>query len=473
MKAPNIDVSQLKAHFDEILEAVKQGRCFYVTEHERRLAELRPAAGSATHPVCESEKGRIQIADDFDAPVPGMEEYGHQATGKGLCMPGSCINPGLLRAVQSVPTPCYVLDRGRIAANLAVLGDVQQRTGCKILLALKGFAMFSLFPLIRETLPGVCASGPHEAKLGREEFGGEVHVFSPAYTEGDVRELVTICDHIVFNSFTQWNEYRAIIEDAERSVECGLRINPEHREAEVELYDPCAPGSRLGIRREQFEGESLDGISGLHFHTLCEQNADALARTVAVVEEKFAEMLHGMKWLNLGGGHHITRPDYDVDALCETVERLQETYGIQVYLEPGEAIALNAGVLVASVLDIVHNEQDIAILDTSVTCHMPDVLEMPYRPRIAGAADPNEKAHTYRLGGLSCLAGDVVGDYSFDEPLQVGSRLVFEDMAHYTMVKTTTFNGVKLPAIGVYSPQADSIEIVREFGYEDYRGRLS
>lgn len=382
------------------------------------------------------------------------------------------MNEAFLERVREVPTPCWVVDEGALRRNVAVMDGVQQRTGAKILLALKAFAMPRVFPLLRETLHGVCASGLLEARLGREAFGREVHVFAPAYSAEDLAELVTLADHLSFNSFAQWRLARPVVEAAGRPIACGLRINPEHSEAEVALYDPCARGSRLGIRAAQFKDEDLSSLTGLHFHTLCEQNADALERTVAAVEKKFGPYLEGMKWLNLGGGHHITRPDYDVDRLCRTIDAVKARYGVEVYLEPGEAHALQAGVLVTQVMDIVHNEVDIAILDTSATAHMPDVLEMPYRPEVVGAGKPGEKAHTYRLGGLTCLAGDVVGDYSFDEPLTPGARVVFLDMAHYTMVKTTMFNGIRLPSIALYHPESDSVEMVRTFGYEAYRDRL-
>lgn len=373
--------------------------------------------------------------------------------------------------LREAPTPCYVVSEDLLERNLAVLRGVREFAGCRILLALKGFAMFGLFPLIRRTLDGTCASSPHEARLGREEFGGEVHVYAAGFSEADIRELVGICDHFSFNSFNQWKRFRPLIEASGRPVQCGLRINPECSTGRVPLYDPCAPFSRLGIRREAFEGESLEGITGLHFHTLCEQNSDALEITLRAVEEKFGDLIPRMKWINFGGGHHITREDYDVERLCRLVKSFRERHGVDVYLEPGEAIALNTGVLVASVLDVVRNGMDIAILDTSATCHMPDVLEMPYRPRIVGADEPNRLAHTYRLAGLSCLAGDVIGDYSFARPLRVGDRLVFEDMAHYTMVKNTTFNGVQLPSIAVF--RNGRVEVIKQFGYPDYRNRLS
>lgn len=384
-----------------------------------------------------------------------------------------------------VETPVFVVDAERVRSNLVRLAEVKRRTGCRILLAQKGFALWRLYPLIRETLDGVCASSPYEARLGREEFDREVHVFAAAYSEEDVRALVQWADEIDFNSFAQWRRFRALVESAGRAIRCGLRINPECSTQDHAMYDPCAPYSRLGIRCVDFEGESLDGISGLHFHTLCEQNADALQRTLAAVEEKFGDWMDGLDWFNFGGGHHITRADYDVDLLCRLVSDFQQRHGVQVYLEPGEAVVLNAGVLAATVLDVVRNGMDIAMLDVSCTAHMPDVLEMPYRPQVSRAESdwfpppegraglPGEKAHTYRLAGLSCLAGDVIGDYSFDEPLRPGDRLVFEDMAHYTMVKTTMFNGVQHPAIAVCDSGTGRFEVVRRFTFEDFKHRLA
>ena len=383
---------------------------------------------------------------------------------------------------RSVPSPCFVVDRGILKKNAEILARVRRDAGCRILLALKGFALFALFDDLRESLDGVCASGLHEALLGREEFGGEVHTYGPAYKEKDLVRLLEISNHIVFNSFGQWRRFRPLTRPHDGKVRFGLRLNPEHREAGTEIYDPSAPGSRLGVTRAGFlsaeedaaaRGENfLEGITGLHVHNLCEQNADALERTVAAVEEKFGPWIGGLEWFNLGGGHHITRADYDVEGLIRIVRRFREKWGTEVILEPGEAIALGSGVLVGEVLDLVRNGGiTTAVLDVSATCHMPDVLEMPYRPEVRGAGRPGEKAHTYRLGGPSCLAGDVVGDYSFDRPLETGSRIVFEDMAHYTMVKTTTFNGVPLPSIAVFD--AGAVRVIREFGYADFKGRLS
>ncbi|PIP39911.1 MAG: carboxynorspermidine decarboxylase [Desulfobacterales bacterium CG23_combo_of_CG06-09_8_20_14_all_51_8] len=375
--------------------------------------------------------------------------------------------------LDRVPTPCFVLDETALKRNLKILASVQDRTGCRILLALKGFSMFSVFPMIRQTLHGVCASSPHEARLGREEFGREVHTFAAAYSDEDMREIIPLSDHIVFNSFALWQRFRPMIDQAPRPIRCGIRINPAHSEVEVPIYDPCAPGSRLGVLAHQFQGQSLDGLSGLHFHTLCEKNADALARTLEKVEAQFEPYIRQMEWVNFGGGHHITRDDYDVDLLCRLINDFKEKYEVAVYLEPGEAVALNAGVLVASVLDIVENDMRIAILDTSAATHMPDVLEMPYRPEIIGAGRPGEKPYSYRLAGLSCLAGDVIGDYSFEKLLAVGDKLVFCDMAHYSMVKTNTFNGIKLPSIAIYNADTDEFTIIRKFGYDDFKNRLS
>jgi carboxynorspermidine decarboxylase len=382
----------------------------------------------------------------------------------------------------SVPSPSYVVDRTLLRQNAEILAAVRRRGECKILLALKGFALFALFDDLRDSLDGVCASGLHEALLGREEFHKEVHTYGPAYKREDLEGLLKISDHIVFNSFDQWNRYRPLSRPHDGGVKFGLRLNPEHREAETEIYDPSAPGSRLGITQGEFIAardraaarglDFLEGISGFHVHNLCEQNADALERTVAATEEKFGPWIKGLEWFNLGGGHHITRADYDTEALIGSLRRFREKWGVEVILEPGEAIALGAGVLVGEVLDIVKNGGvSAAVLDVSATCHMPDVLEMPYRPKVWGAGLPGEKPHTYRLGGPSCLAGDVVGDYSFDRPLVPGTRIVFDDMAHYTMVKTTTFNGVPLPSIAVHDN--GRIHIVKRFGYADFKGRLS
>lgn len=374
---------------------------------------------------------------------------------------------------SGLPTPCYIVDERLLIKNLEILDTVQKRTGCKILLAIKGFSMFSVFPLVGKYLAGMTSSSLFEARLGFEEMGKEVHVFAPAYIEEEFEELLSYCDHMVFNSFDQWNRFKDRVKSVEyKKIECGIRVNPEYSEIDTPLYDPCYANSRLGVTLSNFKPEQLEGIDGLHFHTMCEQNSDTLERTIKVVDEKFGEYIKKMKWLNFGGGHHVTRADYDLETLIRSILFFKQKYGIDIYLEPGEAIALNTGFLVAKVLDIVDNGMKIAILDTSAACHMPDVLEMPYRPSIIDAGQPNEFEYTYRLGGLTCLAGDVIGDYSFKQPLKPGDRLVFCDMAHYTMVKNNTFNGVNLPSIALYN-DSDGIRIIRQFGYEDYKSRLS
>lgn len=375
--------------------------------------------------------------------------------------------------VTKLPTPCYIVDERLLIKNLEILDSVQKRTGCKILLAQKGFSMHSVYPLIGKYLKGVTSSSLFEARLGFEKMGKEVHVYAPAYIEEEFDELLKYSDHMVFNSFDQWNKFRDKVKNYPgKKIECGIRINPEYSEQDHAIYDPCANHSRLGVTLRNFKPDQLEGIDGLHFHTLCEQNSDSLERTAKVVDEKFGEFIKDMKWLNLGGGHHITRQDYDIETLIRTIKFFQDKYGVEIYLEPGEAIALNTGYLVARVLDIVDNEMNIAILDTSAACHMPDVIEMPYRPNIISAGKPQEKNHTYRLGGLTCLAGDIIGDYSFDKPLKPGDRLIFCDMAHYTMVKNNTFNGVNLPAIALYS-EKDGIRIIKKFDYCDFETRLS
>ena len=375
-----------------------------------------------------------------------------------------------------VPSPCHLLHRGLLEKNLRILRDVQERSGAKILLALKGYAQFSEFKLINRYLAGTTASGIHEALLGYEEFGKEVHVYSPAFKDDELDHLLRIADHISFNSPAQWQRFKGRVLAAPRKVSCGLRVNPEYAEVEVELYNPCALGSRLGTPRSAISNlADLDGLEGLHFHTMCQQNSDTLARTIPHFEAKFGDLIPKMKWINFGGGHHITRADYDLDLLVKTIRDFRKKWGehIQIYLEPGEAIALGTGVLVSTVLDIVHNGRDIAILDTSATAHMPDTLEMPYRADILGADHPGVKPHTYRLAATTCLAGDIIGDYSFDAPLKPGDKVVFLDMSHYTMVKNTTFNGVNLPAIASYYPETGEYKVVRKFGYADYKNKLS
>lgn len=367
-------------------------------------------------------------------------------------------------------TPYFLVDEEKLLHNLEILREVKERSGCRILLAQKAFSMYSCYPLLAEYLDGSAASGLYEARLGREEFGKETHVFSPAYREDEFEEILSYADHVVFNSPSQVQRYGRKAKQAGKSI--GLRINPECSTQEGHaIYDPCAPGSRLGTTLENFHEEQMELLDGFHFHTLCEQNSDALEVTIAAVEEKFGRWLSKLKWINLGGGHHITRADYDRKRLIRIICHLRETYGVEVYLEPGEAVVLNAGVLVATVLDTLYNGMDLAILDTSAACHMPDVLEMPYRPPVQGSGLPGEKAWTYRLGGPTCLAGDVIGDYSFDHRLEPGSRVVFEDMALYTMVKTNTFNGMPLPSI-VYREKNGRERLINSFSYGDFKGRL-
>lgn len=368
-------------------------------------------------------------------------------------------------------TPYFVVDERRLLHNLEILKQVAEESGCKILLAQKAFSMFSVYPLLRKYLCGTTASGLYEARLGKEEFGGETHVFSPAYRAEEFDELLQYVDDLVFNSPAQVRKYGIRAKNAGKSI--GLRVNPECSTQEGHaIYDPCAPGSRLGTTLEAFEEELVPLLDGIHMHTLCEQNSDDLEKTVEALEDKFGKWLPQMKWLNLGGGHHITRADYDRERLVRIIRRLREKYQLEVYLEPGEAVVLNAGDLVASVMEIVHNNMEIAILDTSAACHMPDVLEMPYRPPVQKSGNPGEKQYTYRFAGPTCLAGDVIGDYSFEKPLTEGSRVVFEDMALYTMVKTNTFNGMALPSI-VFRDQEGEEHLVRTFGYEDFKNRLS
>ncbi len=375
--------------------------------------------------------------------------------------------------LHELETPCYIVNECRVEENLRIIERVQAATDCKMLLALKGFAMWSLFPLIRKYMPGIAASSLNEALLGNEKFGGEIHVYAPAYAENEFHEFIKLADHISFNSVAQWNLFKKYLDSS--PVSPAVRINPEHSEVKTTLYDPCAPYSRLGITLKNFRDEvaSLKGITGLHFHNLCELNSDSLERTLRVVEENFGFYFPEITWINFGGGHHISRSNYDVERLIRIIKSFTEKYPIQVYLEPGEAVALNTGILVSTVLDVIHNGMDIAVLDTSATAHMPDVLEMPYRPSVKDSHLPGEKRYTYRLGGMTCLAGDIIGDYSFEKPLTRGRKLIFGDMSHYTMVKNTTFNGVTLPTIYIFNSLKNELTLVRKFGYEDYKNRLS
>lgn len=378
--------------------------------------------------------------------------------------------------LNEIPTPAYVLDEKKLIQNLEALELIQKRTGCHILLAQKAFSMFCEYPLIGRYLAGATASSLYEARLGREEMGKENHIFSPAYRESEIDEIAVICDHVVFNSFSQLCRFQ---DRCRGRASIGLRINPEcSTQGDHAIYDPCAPGSRLGVTYSNFvrelekEPQLLDSVEGLHFHTLCEQNSDDLETTLAAVEEKFGAYLKKMKWLNMGGGHHITRADYDVERLVKCIRRMKETYDLEIYLEPGEAVALNAGYLVTEVMDLVENGIKTLILDASAACHMPDVLEMPYRPPLKDSGLPEEKAHTYRLSSCTCLAGDIIGDYSFDREIHPGDRLYFQDMAIYSMVKNNTFNGIGLPSILVMDGQGDC-RMIRQFGYADFKERLS
>ncbi|MCX7991114.1 MAG: carboxynorspermidine decarboxylase [Proteobacteria bacterium] len=375
---------------------------------------------------------------------------------------------------DKVETPCYLISENVIERNCQVLDYVQNETGAKILLALKAFAMWSAFPIINKYLKGVCASGPIEARLGFEEFRKEVHTFAPAYSDNDIVEVAKYSDFIIFNSVYQLNKFYPVVKSIKKNIEIGVRVNPGHSEVETDLYNPCLPGSRFGLQSEDMEKVELSLISGLHFHALCEQNADVLVRVLNSFEERFSKYIPHLKWVNFGGGHHITRKDYDLQLLIETIKSFRKKYNnITVYLEPGEAVVLNAGVLVSTVLDIVDNGMEIAILDTSAETHMPDVLAMPYKPKIIGAGEPDEFPYTYRLGGISCLAGDIIGDYSFPEPLKRGDRLVFLDMALYSFVKNTTFNGIRLPSLILFNHEKKETKVVRRFGYKDYKDRLS
>jgi len=375
--------------------------------------------------------------------------------------------------LDNLKTPFFAVDRALLKKNMDVVKYIKENSGAKVLLALKGFAMFSTFPLLRETLDGSCASSPHEARLSKEDFGGEVHSYAAAFSDSDMNEIIELSDHVSLNSVSQYKRFLPLIKKSLGKVSFGLRVNPGHSEADTEIYDPCAPFSRLGITVDNFPNELPEYIEGLHFHSLCEKNSDSLERTLKAVERYYGHLLPKLKWMNFGGGHHISRSDYDLDLLCSLIRDFMTKYDLQVYLEPGEGIALNTGFLTATVIDTIHNGMDIAILDTSAATHMPDVLEMPYRPFIIGSGEPGEFPNTYRLGGPSCLAGDIIGDYSFPDKLNIGDRLIFTDMAHYSMVKTNTFNGIQLPSIYYYDSEDNVILHEKKFGYDDFRSRLS
>jgi carboxynorspermidine decarboxylase len=374
---------------------------------------------------------------------------------------------------DSVPSPCFVIDTQKLLENAKILKEVAHKSRASILLALKGFAAFSTFDIIKPYLSGVSASGLWEATLGRETFNKEVHTYCPAYREAEIKKIIEISDHIIFNSLNQVKQFKELILSSKNSTRFGIRINPEISLAKVALYDPCAPGSRLGIPLNQTDKIDKSLISGIHFHALCEQGAEELTAILDILEQKAKHLIEKMDWINFGGGHLITKATYNRTLLIEKILKFSKDYNIKVYIEPGEAVALNAGVLIATVLDIVQNQMNIAILDISATCHMPDVLEMPYRPEIEGAKKPGELPFTYRLGGVSCLAGDIIGDYSFKNPLKRGDKLIFKDMAHYTMVKTTMFNGVQHPSIALFNSQNQTIKIVKEFSFNDFKNRLS
>lgn len=374
-----------------------------------------------------------------------------------------------------IPTPYYVVDENLLIKNLEILKGIQDKTGCKIILAAKAFSMYSTFKLIGEYLAGTTSSSLHEAKLCYEEMGKEAHIFSPAYHENDFDQIMHYCDNIVFNSFGQWKKYREKIKAHEkyhkRGIECGLRINPEYSEISVNIYDPCRKYSRLGITSAHFEENELDGITGLHFHALMQNNSDVLWRVLKAVEEKFGKYLHKMKWINFGGGHYITDKNYDIKTLIKCITHMQEKYDLKVYLEPGEAVGQNAGFLVSSVLDITENEMQLAIMDASASCHMPEVIEGPYTPNIVDAENAHILPYTYELGGQTCLAGDIMGNYSFHQPLKIGQRLVFTDMAIYTMVRNNTFNGINLPSIVLHTKEGET-KVIKSFNYEDFKRRL-
>ena len=372
---------------------------------------------------------------------------------------------------SAIPSPCYVCEEAALEANLQLMQHVQQQSGVEIILALKGFSMWSTFKLVGQYLQGSTASAVWEARLGKEEIGKQVHAYSPAFKPKDIDKLVSLVNHISFNSLGQWNRYKEQILQAK--VSAGLRVNPEHRETETELYDPSAPGSRLGIRAQDLDNQDLSGVAGFHIHNLCECDSFATERTIKAVEQKFAKWLPQLKWINFGGGHLMTRQGYDVEHLISILKAFKQRHPhLNVILEPGSAVAWQTGTLVAEVVDIVENQDKIAILDISATAHMPDVLEMPYRPDVRGAGKPGEKSYTYRFGGNSCLAGDAIDSYSFDHELQIGERIIFEDMIHYTMVKTTFFNGVEHPSIGLIKKDGN-FQLLRKFEYEDFKNKLS
>ncbi len=389
-------------------------------------------------------------------------------------------------ASLNVPTPCFLIDRALLRRNMRTLKIVQERTGAEILLALKAFATWGVFDEMKGSIAGATASSIYEARLAKECDMGQVHVYSPAYTAEEMTEAVKLADHVVFNSFKQWETFRSVIEGSGRNISPGLRINPEYSEVHAEIYNPCTIRSRFGVRQVLFDGKSMDGIEGLHFHTMCQQGPDVLERTLENVEKYFGKYFSGLKWINFGGGHHITREGYDVDWLCEIIDGFKQRTGLHVYLEPGEAHVMNTGFMVTKVLDILENphSSDILIVDSSASAHMPDILEMPYTPELKGASiisdtsmdmPLDEFENKYIVGGKTCLSGDIIGEYGFDKDISVGDKLVFCDMSQYTLVKNTMFNGIQLPAIASCDSEkpGGDVKIIREFGYEDFKGRLS
>jgi len=379
----------------------------------------------------------------------------------------------------NIPSPCFVLEEELLRKNLTLIDHVQKSAGCKIILALKGFSMYSAFPIVKEYLSGATASSLNEVKLINDFMGYQAHTYMPAYLDQEFTEIMERSSHITFNSFSQWERFKSRVEEfkaanPEHALSCGIRVNPQYSEVETDMYNPCVPGSRLGVTRDKLPDTLPDGIDGIHFHSLCENDSSTLERTLEALESRFADLLHQAKWLNMGGGHLMTREGYDIDKLIGLVQKIREKYTIDVILEPGSAIAWRTGELVTTVLDVMDSQGiDVAILDTSFAAHMPDTLEMPYKPVIRGAyheAQPGKP--TYRMGGMTCLAGDFIGDYSFDKPLEIGDQIIFEDMIHYTMVKTTTFNGVNLPSIGIWEKN-QSFRLIRSYGYESFKDRLS
>lgn len=373
---------------------------------------------------------------------------------------------------QTLPSPCWLLDEKKLKSNMRIIEHIKTQSHAKVLLALKGYALWQSFPLIKPYLDGCCASGLHETQLAHEEFGKEVHTYSPAFKEEEIEHIASISHHLVFNSPAQFKRFASKAKETNPNISLGLRVNPEYSESPTQMYNPCGLYSRLGTTLLNIDASVMEECEGLHFHALCEQSADALANVLVHFEEKFAEYIPQMKWINFGGGHHITRKGYDVEKLIQLIINFKAKYDVEVYLEPGEAIGWETGSLITTVLDIVHNGMDIAILDSSAEAHMPDTILMPYRAEVLGADKAGKKPHTYRLAGNTCLAGDIMGDYSFDMPLQSGDKIIFEDQIHYTMVKATTFNGIKLPCIAIQRLDG-SVEVVREFSYEDFRDRLS